>query len=126
MKDVNLIKLRPQLGIDTKASTPIETFQNVTLRPILKLQHDTSMLILTESKHFNQILQKVNRSEYDLLTESIKNYVTKDIRFRYTIIGSIVGMMTKEELQYYIENSSEVNKRIMSMQIKRYADTLRE
>ncbi len=126
MKDVNLIKLRPQLGIDTKASTPIETFQNVTLRPILKLQHDTSMLILTESKHFNQILQKVNRSEYDLLTESIKNYVTKDIRFRYTIIGSVVGMMTKEELQYYIENSSEVNKRIMSMQIKRYADTLRE
>jgi oligoribonuclease NrnB/cAMP/cGMP phosphodiesterase (DHH superfamily) len=126
MKDVNLIKLRPQLGIDTKASTPIETFQNVTLRPILKLQHDTSMLILTESKHFNQILQKVNRSEYDLLTEFIKNYVTKDIRFRYTIIGSVVGMMTQEELQYYTENSSEVNKRIMSMQIKRYADTLRE
>jgi len=124
MKDTNLIELRPNLNIKTEASSPMEVFQNITLRPILKLQHETTLALIENSTHYIKAIKKIDKSNPDILNEFIKKFISDSNRLRQTIVGTIIGMMTQKELEFYFNNSSEVNKRIVSMQVKRYADAL--
>lgn len=124
MKDEQLLALRPDLNLDSENSNTIESFQNNTLRPILKLQHELTLAVLYKSKHFSQNLKKVDQKKTTELNDFIKKYLSTDKNLRNKIIGMIVGMMTTEELDYYLNHESELNKRISSMQVKRYADTI--
>lgn len=123
MRDEQIIKIRPELNIDTDSSNPIESFQNKTLRPILKLQHPLTLRLLVSSSHFNKKIQKVDLYNLDLLHKTIKDHIQSDNKLRSKILGSIVAMMTQSELDFYFDNETEINKRIMSMQIKRYTDS---
>ena len=124
MKDTELIKLRPKLNLEVKDSNEMEAFQNTTLRPILKLQHDTTFKLLQQSTHYKKAIQKVDQSNTDGLNEFIKKYISTNNRLRQMILGTIIGMMTQAELEFYSNHNSEVNKRILSMQVKRYTDTI--
>ena len=50
----------------------------------------------------------------------IENVIQKDIKFRNALIGIIIGLFTVEEYSYYIQNSSSLNKRMMTLLIERY------
>lgn len=99
-----------------------ERFQNKTLRPIIKLQND---LLLAS---FQNYIVKGKNSFYTLKIENRLNYITnaiqKDIKFRNSLKGMVIGQFTLEEYETYIKNSSALNKRMMNMVIKRLQDQI--
>lgn len=108
-------KILPNMGND-------ELFQNQTLRPILKLQND---LLLASFQ--NYILKAKNRF-YELTKEARLDYITnaiqKDVKYRNVLKGMILGQFTLEEYEAYSKNSSALNKRVMTMAIKRLQDQM--
>ena len=48
-RDQNVRSIRPELDLKNKNTLPIEKFQNETLRPILKLQHELTQFFIIES-----------------------------------------------------------------------------
>ncbi|WP_281543221.1 glyoxalase [Maribacter aestuarii] len=119
-----LIQIRPQIPsakILPHMSSE-EHFQNMTLRPVLKLQNN---LLLAS---FQNYIVKTKNAFYELKLESrmdfITNAIQKDIKFRNSLKGMLIGQFTLEEYELYIQNSSALNKRMMNMVIKRLQDQI--
>lgn len=122
MRDKQILALRQELDIPTQDSTAIEAFQNKTLRPILKLQDAITKQMLDNSEHFSKMIATVNKTDKKALNSIISKYFSSNIVFKSKLIGSILGMMTSDELSFYFQNTSEVNKRIATMQRERFMD----
>ena len=90
-----------------------ERFQNLVLRPIIELQHDLFISVFRNyiSKHKNVFygLSLEKRLDY------IENTIQKDMKFRNSLKGMIIGLFTVEEYEIYIQNSSALNKRMMNI-----------
>jgi hypothetical protein len=90
-----------------------ELFQNKTLRPVAKLQNDWLVAV------FTNYVRKHKNVFYDLTIEKrldyIENAIHKDMKFRNSLKGIIIGQFTLEEFDLYIENSSALNKRMMNI-----------
>lgn len=104
-------------GTVNAQSSADEFFQNQTLRPILKLQNDLFVEVL---KNY------ITKSKTDFLhftvekkLQFIENSIQKDIKFRNSLKGMVIGLFTVAEYDTYIQNSSSLNKRMMSMLIDR-------
>lgn len=99
-----------------------ECFQNKTLRPVVKLQHD---LLLAA---FRNYIAKHKNVFYDLNIEKkldyIENAIHKDMKFRNSLKGMIIGQFTLDEFEIYIQNSSALNKRMMDIVKERLKDNL--
>ena len=97
-----------------------ERFQNQTLRPIIKYQNDLFIAV------FNNYIKKYKGVFYDLTLENkmkyIENAIQKDIKFRNSLKGMIIGQFTVDEYELYIEHSSALNKRMMNILIERLKD----
>ena len=121
-RDHSLLKIRPVIvsARITDAMSSEEYFQNKILRPILKLQNPILLLVfknyIKKYKNYYHTLSLEKRLEY------IENSIQKDIKFRNSLKGIIIGLFTIEEYQLYIENSSALNKRMMTMVIERLKD----
>lgn len=105
------------IGNVTSSSSFDELFQNEILRPILKLQND-----LFIASFLNYLAKnKINFESFTLEKKMalIENAIQKDIKFRNTLKGMIIGLFTVEEFKKYIQNSSSLNKRMMGMLIER-------
>jgi len=120
----SLLKIRP-LVLSAKVTDVMsddERFQNQTLRPIIKLQNRLLLDVFQ-----NYIAKRKNRF-YELTLEKRLDYIThalqKDLKLRNSIKGMIIGHFTVEEYDGYIQNSSALNKRMMSMAIKRLQDQI--
>jgi len=118
----NLLQIRPQI-LSAKVNSSMsfdEQFQNRTLRPIIKLQNQ--LLVAA----FQNYISKHKNKYYELSLENqlgyIENALQKDIKFRNSLKGMIIGQYTVEEYEIYIKNSSALNKRIMNMVIDRLKD----
>ena len=117
-----LLTARPQLKTtqinDMMGSD--ERFQNETLRPILKMQNNLFLAV------FKNYILKHKSVFYQLSLEKrlvyIENSIQKDIKFRNSLKGMVIGLFTVEEYSVYIKNSSALNKRMMNMLIKRLQD----
>lgn len=123
-RSTNLLSLRPEIPsarITTDMSED-ERFQNQTLRPIIKLQN---LLIISVFKNY---IGKHKNRFYELTLQKrmdyIENAVQKDIKFRNSLKGLIIGQFTVEEYDTYIKNSSALNKRMMNMVIERLKDQI--
>ncbi|MHA7944159.1 glyoxalase [Formosa sp. 3Alg 14/1] len=90
-----------------------ERFQNETLRPVIKFQKDLFIEVL------RNYITKHKSMFYDLSTPKkvifIENAIQKDIKFRNSIKGMIIGQFTVDEYLTYIKNSSALNKRMMNI-----------
>jgi len=97
-----------------------EQFQNGTLRPIIKFQNP----LLIEA--FKNYIVKHKNGFYELSVEKrldyIENAIQKDIKFRNSLKGMVIGQFTVEEYMAYIQNSSALNKRMMNMVVERLKD----
>lgn len=117
-RDTFLKEFRGQtIGSVTTQSSTEESFQNEVLRPILKLQND-----LFIASFINYVVK--NKADfYGYTTEKklsvIENAIQKDIKFRNALKGMIIALFTADEYADYIKNSSNINKRMMSMLIER-------
>ncbi|WDO12049.1 glyoxalase [Flavobacterium sp. WW92] len=105
------------LGTVTSQSSSDEIFQNQVLRPILKLQNDLFIDV------FRNYISKYKNDFYAYSVEKklayIENSVQKDIKFRNSLKGIVIGLFTIAEYNEYIKNSSSLNKRMMNMLIER-------
>ncbi|MFC4690757.1 glyoxalase [Dokdonia genika] len=90
-----------------------ERFQNITLRPVVKLQNP----LLIEM--FRNYISKRKNVFYNLSLEKrldyVENAVNKDMKFRNSLKGMIIGQFTVEEYLIYIQNSSALNKRMANL-----------
>ncbi len=118
----DLLALRPEIPSAkvTDNMTRDEQFQNKTLRPVIKLQND----LLVEA--FRNYANKHKGFFYTLSLPKQLNYIDnaihRDIKFRNSLKGMIIGQFTVEEYQTYIQNSSALNKRMMNTVIERLKD----
>ncbi|MGB7393531.1 MAG: glyoxalase [Pricia sp.] len=119
-----LLRIRPEIPSArvSENTREDEKFQNATLRPILKFQNP---LLLAAFKNY---AAKHKNSFYELRMEKrfeyIENAVQKDIKFRNSLKGIIIGQFTLEEYETYIKNSSALNKRMMNMVVERLKDQI--
>lgn len=111
----NLKSIRPEFpsNIVNSQMSDDERFQNIVLRPVVKLQHD--LLVAA----FRNYIVKHKSVFYELTLEKridyIENAIQKDMKFRNSLKGMVIGMFTVEEYNLYIQNSSALNKRMMSI-----------
>ncbi len=117
MRDPQLIALRPQLDLDTTKATPEEQFQNITLRPILKLQHALLVSIFKHgiAKHRN-VYQNLPQKERMLL---IAGLVRKDHKMRQLLAGTIIGQFTMEEYSNFQANEPALMRRLIALMVQR-------
>ena len=108
----NIRPLIPNIEIKTSMSRE-ENFQNTTLRPILKLQHELLLAFFMNHTLRKKIdftsLSKIKKDQF------ISNIFAKDSAFKNEIRGIIIGQFTEEEFNRYRAMTREVNKRLMSM-----------
>ncbi|WP_373518364.1 glyoxalase [Pricia sp.] len=99
-----------------------EQFQNGTLRPIIKFQNPLFVVM------FRNYIVKYKNAFHQLPTqkrfEYIENAVQKDMKFRNSLKGTVIGQFTLEEYETYIKNSSALNKRMMNMVVERLKDQI--
>lgn len=114
-RDNALLAMRPiikSLTISENMSAE-EHFQNKTLRPIIKLQNDLFIAV------FRNYIVKHKNVFYQLTLEKRLNYIEnaihKDIKFRNSLKGMVIGQFSIAEYEKYILNSSAFNKRMMAI-----------
>lgn len=117
-RDESIIDLRGEsIGNITLQSSTEEVFQNKTLRPILKLQNDLFIQVF-----INYVIKQKNVF-FTLTPEKkmnyIENVIQRDIKFRNSLKGMVIGLFTVDEYLEYIQNSSNLNKRMMNLLIER-------
>ncbi|GGH42310.1 hypothetical protein GCM10011364_13730 [Mangrovimonas yunxiaonensis] len=99
-----------------------EYFQNKTLRPIIKLQNDLFIEV------FKNYANKHKNVFYDLSGQKqinyIENAIHKDMKFRNSLKGMVIGQFTLDEYTFYITNSSALNKRMMNLVKEQLIDHL--
>lgn len=115
-------KERPIIkNIISEATLSFETFQNATLRPIIKMQHELILAL------FQSYVQKkkidFGSLENQSAKDKIKSIFEKDINFKHLILGIIIGHFSAEEFDMYNTNTSEFHKRIIQITVQRIQDT---
>lgn len=114
-RDSILLEMRPKIpsAKTNSATCAEECFQNLTIRPVAKLQNDLLLAV------FRNYVAKHKNVFYDLTLEKrldyIENAIHKDMKFRNSLKGMIIGQFTLEEFDMYIQNSSALNKRMMDI-----------
>lgn len=114
-RSTNLKSIRPIIAsaqVNDNMSSD-ECFQNATLRPIIKMQNHLLIVV------FRNYIDKRKNVFYDLSLPKqlayIENAIHKDMKFRNSVKGMIIGQFTVEEYEVYIQNSSALNKRMMNI-----------
>jgi predicted histidine transporter YuiF (NhaC family) len=112
-----ILQWRPVIETDNGKSTEIETFQNVTLRPVLKFQNGLIISVMNNflSEHKYEVKNLTDHKKKDHINHTIKN----NLPLKQLMTGFIIGHFTDEELAFYYVNKKEVSKRIVSMLIER-------
>ncbi|HEU0137629.1 MAG TPA: glyoxalase [Flavobacterium sp.] len=105
------------LGTITSTTSADEVFQNQTLRPVLKLQND--LLVEVFRNYITKYKGDFHSYSVDKKLQYIENSIQKDIKFRNSLKGIIIGLFTIDEYKDYINNSSSLNKRMMNIVIER-------
>ena len=124
LRSQQLLQSRPEIpsALVNDMMSQDEQFQNRTLRPIIKLQNDLLIEV------FKNYLRKRKYAYYDLGLQErytyIENAIQRDMKFRNSLKGMIIGQFTVEEYDTYIENSSALNKRMMNLVIERLKDQI--
>ena len=116
----SLRTLRSVIPTDaTRSPLPLEQFQNDVLRPILKFQNDAFV-----SYFKAQIGDAILPQKPVTLEAFIKTRLQKDLALRNTCLGLTIGLLTAEELPFYFQHKTELNKRIIQMLCQRLIDQL--
>ena len=99
-----------------------ELFQNMVLRPVIKMQHD--VLILRVKSYFTSKRVMFNVMDKKKRTLAIEQAFLGDNAFKKEIQGMILGQLNVDEFQGYLKNERSMNKRIIQMVRNRMLDSL--
>ena len=101
-----------------------ELFQNMVLRPVIKMQHD--LLILRVKSHFSSKRILFNVMDNKKRTVAIIQAFQSDHYLKKEIQGMITGQLSLAEFQQYLKSERSINKRIIQMVRNRMIDSLLE
>lgn len=123
-RDSLMVSLRPSIQANNDTHNLLESFQNKTIRPIIKLQSDFLL------RHIKAYIKK-NKPSFNVLNfEAQKQYLSQilksDIRLKTELISFIVALFTLEEQAFYLENQNAITKRISEMLYSRCVDLVEE
>jgi len=124
-RDKILIGLRPAVDAanvytDTSGT---EKFQNEVLRPVVKLQYSVLMHYFS---HY-LIKKKIYIQTVDHVTKVkiIEKMLQNDTYIRNLLIGSIIGLLSENEMERYCENEPEYRNRIIKLLTRRFTEEIR-
>ncbi|GAB5418870.1 MAG: hypothetical protein Crog4KO_01490 [Crocinitomicaceae bacterium] len=117
-------KPRPIVPIPNSADVqkPIELFQSEVLRPILKVQHD--ILVATfhyTRRNFSDDWEELKKNKKSKL---ISDLILKNGPLKNTLIGIVVGQLEGDEIEEYLQDKKEYDRRITRMTIQRIQSTI--
>lgn len=114
-RDLHLLQIRPEIpgAIVSEKMTADEQFQNRTLRPVIKLQND--LLLEAFRNYINKHKNVFYEMDINRRLQYIENAIQKDMKFRNSLKGMVIGQFTTAEYRLYITNSSALNKRMMNL-----------
>lgn len=119
-------KVRPKLpdALTDGELKEEELFQNMVLRPLIKMQHD--LLIMRVKSHFSSKRVLFNVMDNKKRTEAIIQAFQSDHNLKKEIQGMITGQLSLVEFQQYLQMERSLNKRIIQMVRNRMIDSLFE
>ncbi len=113
--------MRPE--IDTRPTdSPDEAFQNDTLRPILKQQHEGLVAVMQHYLEKRKV--RIQAIPADQRFAKVKELVTRDNRLRGLLFGMTIGHFDVAEMAYYLDNEGNVNRRITNLLVERLRGAL--
>ena len=101
-----------------------ELFQNMVLRPVIKMQHD--ILILRVKSYFTSKRVMFNMMDKKKRTVAIEQAFLGDNAFKKEIQGMILGQLNADEFKGYLKSERSINKRIIQMVRNRMLDSILE
>lgn len=94
-----------------------ELFQNMVLRPILKMQHHVLYAYAMNSvQNLNKNWAIMDRKKKDA---AIRSVLQKNPKVKNTLIGCAIGQLTAEEMTIYLTDPKGFDKRISQMILER-------
>ena len=118
-------KVRPDLPtvVVSSAMSEEEQFQNTTLRPILKYQHDLLVSVFKNhiAKWKQTTIPGTSSQERALY---IQQEITRNKQLRSMYEGIVIAMMTDSEYDAYIQLAEELRRRVFTMLTDRLISTL--
>ena len=119
-------KVRPKLqdAITEGELKEEELFQNMVLRPVIKMQHD--LLIMRVKSHFSSKRVRFNLMDNNKRREAIIKAFQSDHSLKKEVQGMITGQLSPAEFQQYLKSERSLNKRIIQMVRNRMIDSLFE
>jgi hypothetical protein len=117
MRTEKIKQLRPEINASIEHANDSERFQNETLRPILKFQND--LLLATMQFYIEKRKGEYFKISIKDRPKYIEDAIKKDLRFKSQLIGTLIGLFSVEEFQFFSENEAEMTRRAMDMLIQR-------
>ena len=116
-RDEQLLSIRPEIDAEHITDELMEVFQNKTLRQVLKLQNDTLLVICLDflNNKYKNFEGRDNTIKKSLIQEALKT----DQALKRLLYGVVIGQFTSNELEFYLANKSDINKRLVEFIFKR-------
>jgi hypothetical protein len=102
IRDDALTAIRPVLTLAENNSPEPEAFQNEVIRPILELQHDAIVLVVEAA-----------RDRFDADTDLQEVFDNTNLQDQ--LIGMTMGMLTEDELLYFLADQDNLQPLVVSM-----------
>jgi len=106
-----LTAIRPVLPFDTNDNLESETFQTDVVRPVLELQYDAIVLVVEAA-----------RDRYPAEVEFREVFDNRTLQDQ--LLGIVIGMLTEDELLFYLANQSSLNPIIIGMILRQLEDLI--
>lgn len=119
-RDAPLRALRPDIPVDTSDSSPVETFQHATLRPVLKLLNPSILkLVVSYLTKYGTGFAAMDRPDQ---IATLRNLMTQDSRLKRTLVGMAMGHFTADEFDVYLAHRHELRRRTIDLLETRVVD----
>ncbi len=117
MRTQQILSLRLNLQLPVTETGIYEHFQNTTLRPILKYQHDLMVLLFKNyiEKRKNAYFKLTPLQKLDYIQQAVKT----DVAFKNRLVGLVIGHFTIEEFIIFSENETELLRRLTDLIVQR-------
>ena len=117
-RDAALIAMRPAIPVEP-SGTDAERFLHETLRPVLKLQNETLLALV--GHHVAGLVPGFAAFAPDDRRERLAAMLRTDSRLKRTLVGTVLGVLTEDELAFALRHEAEVRRRIAALLAERIA-----
>lgn len=101
-----------------------ELFQNMVLRPIIKMQHD--ILVYRVKSYFASKKVVFHLMDKKKRVVALESAFKNDNPFKKEIQGMVIGQLNGEEFKQYLKTEKSFNKRVIQMVKNRMIDSVIE